>query len=349
MEKHIHAELHQNKLQFNELCAVAENVLSNNIGSTEFQVEIEKFLLEKYTPENLQVITDLWKGLSSYKIKTAELEQKLFQTLHLHREDFTIKQLETLIWALSRYVKTLDKPTHELPAPYQVVIAEIIEKTAIKAASMTPRGVAFAIESMANLEYKNEETFKRLEKVVISKLDDFIPHYLVKVLAAYYKAGCGSGELYDKLINGILSSMQTSGDLKYSDMLRFMEIFPEVSYIFDNTMTEHLYLSFIDKISAVIKDKKFPTEDVCRAFNVLVRVSPFQPLSGDQKTIEHCKRFMAELIGRLRHSIYDVPKDQFTNTLVNLLEYQQPEIAGKFVFILQEVAKQGKLQSEFSG
>lgn len=186
---------------------MAENVLSNNIGSTEFQVEIEKFLLEKYTPDNLQTITDLWKGLSTYKIRTPELEQKLFQTLHLHREDFTIKQLETLVWALSKYVKTQDKPTKDLPQPYQIVIAEIIDKASTKAPSMKPRGVAFAIESIANLEYKQEETFKRLEKVVISKLDDFIPHYLVKVLAAYYKVGFGSGELYDKLINGILQSM----------------------------------------------------------------------------------------------------------------------------------------------
>lgn len=88
-----------------------------------------------------------------------------------------------------------------------------------------------------------------------------------------------------------------------------MEIFPEVSYIFDNTMNEQLYLSFIDKISAVMKDKKFPTEDVCRAFNILVRISPYQPLSGDTKAIDASKKFMAELIGRLRHSIYDVPKD----------------------------------------
>ena len=45
-----------------------------------------------------------------------------------------------------------------------------------------------------------KETFKKLEKVVISKFDDFIPHYMVKVLASYYKMGYGSGELYDKLI-----------------------------------------------------------------------------------------------------------------------------------------------------
>lgn len=36
--------------------------------------------------------------------------------------------------------------------------------------------------------------------------------------------------------------------LKYSDMLRFFEIFPEVSYIYENTMSEDLYKAFIAKI-----------------------------------------------------------------------------------------------------
>jgi len=26
-----------------------------------------------------------------------------------------------------------------------------------------------------------------------------------------------------------------------------------------------------------MKDKKFPTEDVCKVFNILVRISPYQP------------------------------------------------------------------------
>lgn len=69
---------------------------------------------------------------------------------------------------------------------------------------MKPRGVAFAIESISAMNYKNEEVFKRLEKVVVSKIDEFIPHYFVKVLTSYYKMGYGSGELYDKLINGII-------------------------------------------------------------------------------------------------------------------------------------------------
>lgn len=71
----------------------------------------------------------------------------------------------------------------------------------MKSPSMRPRSVAFTIESIANLNYKDEETFKRLEKVVFSKLDEFIPHYIVKIMSSYYKIGFGSGELYDKLIS----------------------------------------------------------------------------------------------------------------------------------------------------
>lgn len=56
---------------------------------------------------------------------------------------------------------------------------------------------------------------------------------------------------------------------------------------------------------------------------------------------------MYELFGRLRHSIYDIPKEYFTLTMVNMLEYSQPELASKFVYIIEEVAKKQALSSEF--
>jgi hypothetical protein len=179
---------------------------------------------------------------------------------------------------MSRYVSSQGKKPSDLSQPYQIVLNQLVEKVRLKTASMKPRGVAFAIESIANLDYRSEDTFKKLERVVISKFDDFIPHYMVKVLASYYKMGYGSGELYDKLINGIIKAMnegEHGEGLKYSDMLRFFEIFPEVSYIFDSTMNEELYKVFVVKISQVMKDKKFPTEDVARVFSILVRLSPY--------------------------------------------------------------------------
>lgn len=65
---------------------------------------------------------------------------------------------------------------------------------------MKARAVSFALESISNMNYKDEETFKRFEKVVLAKFDEFIPHYYVKILSSYYQSGFGSGELYDKLI-----------------------------------------------------------------------------------------------------------------------------------------------------
>jgi hypothetical protein len=84
-------------------------------------------------------------------------------------------------------------------------------------------------------------------------------------------------------------------------------------------MNEDLFKLFVSKISSVMKDKKFPTEDVSRVFNILVRLSPYQPINA--KDAEPNMKFMTELVGRIRHSIYDIPKDHFSSTLSNLLEF----------------------------
>lgn len=86
-------------------------------------------------------------------------------------------------------------------------------------------------------------------------------------------------------------------------------------------MNEELFKLFVAKISFVMKDKKFPTEDVSRVFNILVRLSPYQPIYKNPKDAEPIMRFMTELIGRIRQSIYDIPKDHFSLTLCNLLEF----------------------------
>lgn len=54
MEKHIHRQLHENKhTDFESLSKIAESILSNNIGSSQFQEEIETFLLRDFNTENL--------------------------------------------------------------------------------------------------------------------------------------------------------------------------------------------------------------------------------------------------------------------------------------------------------
>ena len=76
-----------------------------------------------------------------------------------------------------------------------------------RSASMRPRGVAFAVESFANLQVNNQEIFSRMERVTLAKLDDFNNHYLIKVLRSFYLMGMGSNDLYDQLINKVLSEI----------------------------------------------------------------------------------------------------------------------------------------------
>lgn len=89
-------------------------------------------------------------------------------------------------------------------------------------------------------------------------------------------------------------------------------------------------------------DKKFPTVDVCRVFNVIVRIwAGYQNDVPDQSE-EFNKinaEFMRELIGRIRHSVYDIPQEYFTLTMSNLIEFQQEAIAAKFIPILKEIVR----------
>ncbi|MFN9908386.1 MAG: hypothetical protein ACK56F_20040, partial [bacterium] len=116
--------------------------------------------------------------------------------------------------------------------------------------------------------------FARLEKVVLTKMDEFIPHYLVKILVAYTHAGHGSGELFDSLISSVIKAMgsEDESSVKYTDMIRFFEVFPNVSYIYDHTMNTALYKVFMAIIGHVVTNNRFPRDDLCRIFNILVRI-----------------------------------------------------------------------------
>ena len=49
---------------------------------------------------------------------------------------------------------------------------------------------------------------------MLSRIDEFIPHYLVKVLCSFAKAGYGSGELFDQIIAKVLPVIRQSGSSK---------------------------------------------------------------------------------------------------------------------------------------
>ena len=96
-------------------------------------------------------------------------------------------------------------------------------------------------------------------------------------------------------------------------MIRFFEVYPEISYIYDSTMTSELYEAFMSKLNAIIEAKRLPMEDLCRVLNILVRLSTYSQFS-EQKTFK-------KVLDRLRHSLHAVPKEYFANTLASLIEF----------------------------
>lgn len=125
-------------------------------------------------------------------------------------------------------------------------MACLIQKIKQKSPSMRPRGIAFAVESMANLDFEDKEVWERLERVIMAKMDDFNGHYLVKMMFAFKKMGAGSNDFYDQITYRIKA--QT---LMYQDSIRFMEIYPEIGYIFENTMTGEDYKAFVEVVKQV--------------------------------------------------------------------------------------------------
>ena len=95
-------------------------------------------------------------------------------------------------------------------------------------------------------------------------------------------------------------------------MIRFFEVYPDVTYIFDSTMSNEIHEAFLAKLNTVIDAKRLPMEDLCRVLNILVRLSAYSRFD-DQKTY-------SKLLIRLRHSLHAVPKEHFTNTMASLVE-----------------------------
>jgi hypothetical protein len=105
-------------------------------------------------------------------------------------------------------------------------------------------------------------------------------------------------------------------------------VFPNVSYIYNETMNSEYYQVFLRKIGEVLGNNRFPTEDLCRVFNILVRICPYSQYNEQP--------ILTELVSRMRHSVFNVPKEHFAMTLANMIELQQPNIAAKMATILME-------------
>ncbi len=84
-------------------------------------------------------------------------------------------------------------------------------------------------------------------------------------------------------------------------------------------MNAELHGIFIAKVKEIIKQKTLPTEDLCKIFDIIVKTTAYAS-PGDMSVVH-------EVLGRLRHSLHDIPKELFPLTLCNLIEFQNPSLA----------------------
>lgn len=128
-----------------------------------------------------------------YVLKHQKLQDELFTILVLSIPKFDIRQLETLFWTLTR--KQL---------PFSQLIEDTYSRMLYKAlmnsiykrcVSMKARGLKYILNGLSNINFSKShipkdlefdftmnEFYDRLEKVIVSKLNDFVNHDLVEVL-----------------------------------------------------------------------------------------------------------------------------------------------------------------------
>jgi hypothetical protein len=95
------------------------------------------------------------KGLSGYYLKLPYFEDLLCQLITEQQNNFSVAQLEMLLWALSR------RQSSECHYPERVLEAAtaIMTQTIANAYQLKPRGVAFAVEAISSLPSATEEHF----------------------------------------------------------------------------------------------------------------------------------------------------------------------------------------------
>lgn len=90
------------------------------------------------------------KSIVDYKIKNPAFEQLLYGSTLEKAGEFTVKQLEIVVWAISKRMQSeFDEPmTQEARQLRTECIQRLCEVLKLRSASMKARGVSFAVEAI---------------------------------------------------------------------------------------------------------------------------------------------------------------------------------------------------------
>ena len=130
------------------------------------------------------------KGLSGYHMKEAYLEDLICQIV-LERE-FSLSHLEQLTWSLSKRL------TCECHYPDKILAAakSCVNQMSDRFMQLKPRDLAFTIEAVSHLPDVSDHLYTKFEKAALLRMQEFLPHYMIKIMVSLNRAQQGSGELF---------------------------------------------------------------------------------------------------------------------------------------------------------
>lgn len=120
---------------------------------------------------------------------------------------------------------------------------------------MKSRGVKYVIVGLQSafpqgklpteigLNFNPNELYDRLEKVILSKLDDFTSHDLVYVLEVFFGLKQGSDRFYEKVFHALMDRKST---LRPIEFIKLMQILPNIQYIYENSMNSDLWKAYLE-------------------------------------------------------------------------------------------------------
>ena len=340
-------DIANNKISFTDATKVLESLFTNNIGTTEFQAMTEEFICDKLQEWGNMDLIRLTTALYNpkYVLKHQKLQDELFTILVLSIPKFDIRQLETLFWTLTR--KQL---------PFSQLIEDTYSRMLYKAlmnsiykrcVSMKARGLKYILNGLSNINFSKShipkdlefdftmnEFYDRLEKVIVSKLNDFVNHDLVEVLWSFHNLKVGTDSLYSKIFQKLIDRKTT---LRPAEFIKFFRIFPQLEYIYQNNISDDLWDAYCNTVSSQIYKKSLP-------FNELLEV--FSTYTIIDRTVGHSKLFY-NMVNQIRGSVYKIPAEHFTMTLFWLMESQIFDVADKFIPIVQKLAENNQIMHVF--
>lgn len=150
-EKQVKLEMANNRLSFSDGTKIVESLFRNNIGSTEFQEQLEEYLSNKLEHEKIPELLRLTKALyePGYAVKSQKLQDDLFTALTLNMKEMTVRQVESLFWALTRNQR-LYQQVKQGDTYAKMVTKGLLGIVHKRCVSMKARGIKYILNGMTS-------------------------------------------------------------------------------------------------------------------------------------------------------------------------------------------------------